>query len=681
MSYFKPTYKQIIRVRDIANWRLQNFASTRWAMLLCAKLWDSVLEGNTASERELIILRRSMTQIERLLHSTPAEARIRLVGSLEIALLKLRTDGMNTYELLKNYASTFLQVVFSDPALWPSSYNSTSVSLAHVLASDSYEISHFAMLDMMCSMVYGLPQVVDYDTSMPPLDTGIHPAQMVHGCPPELQLVLADINAHSAWKQIGPILDWYGIERKLREWSPSSQSSPGEESWKLVARLAVQESWRHALLIYLYMAVCGAVSNEPRVQSSVRQVFQTMGTVKHEIQPVASAHFFIQCIIAGAFTPNEGYRASARTRLSDSVAANCPEETTSIPNVEFDAAIDILSASGYAAASSSDTVNETPGLPVSLNSNRPLEVYSRATAHNPYGLSFGLSSAPCPTHRSELDNQLAFRQATIGDEHSLHQFIPITLNTQRSPNVPAWPPPSPLPRSPSPTSNDIGKVISYVITQFERLIRLSFFQPAHHQFAHFRESVGRRLQRSDSSLWIKYLTCKMFESALGGTSPRKVELYSRSLQNIEMRLHKTSGQDRTPAESYNQLAGTLEVVFVKLMFTRISAYQLLRDTAPTFLQLAFTDSTLWSEPTGFTSVSLAHVLGSTNYELPRFVLLDALHSMVFGLLNGCTAAQSNYNLLLSTSISVVMLESEWDLNQTGNPSSAVSSPGSQQHKP
>ncbi|KAG8743863.1 hypothetical protein FRC12_014946 [Ceratobasidium sp. 428] len=175
------------------------------------------------------------------------------------------------------------------------------------------------MLDVMCSMMYGLPQVVDYDTSLPPLDAGVHPAELVHGCPPELQLILADINTRSAWKQIGPILDWYTIERRLREWQPCLQTSKGEDSWKLVARLAVQESWRHTLLTYLYMAVCGAKSNEARVETSVRQVFQIINTVKHEIQPVTKAHFFLQYLIAGAFTPNERYRALARERLSDGI--------------------------------------------------------------------------------------------------------------------------------------------------------------------------------------------------------------------------------------------------------------------------------------------------------------------------------------------------------------------------
>ncbi|KAG8744447.1 hypothetical protein FRC10_010117 [Ceratobasidium sp. 414] len=327
MSFFRPAYQQILRIRETVNWRLQNFASTRWALFMCSKLFDSVLEGNPMSERDSAVIRRWMSQIEQLLYSTPvqylssAEAQQQLTGSLELALFKLRTDGTGTYELLRSYAPTFLQIVFSDPTLWPNPHNSTSVSLVHVLASTNYELSHFAMLDMMCSILYGLPQVVDYDTSIPPFDTVIHPAELVNGCPLELQIILVDINTRSAWKQIGPILDWHDIERKLREWRPTARNSTREESWKTVARLAVQESWRHTLLIYLYMANCGAASNETRIGTSVRQVFQIIGTVKHELQPVANAHFFMQYLIAGAFTPNEKYRALAREKLLDGLAS------------------------------------------------------------------------------------------------------------------------------------------------------------------------------------------------------------------------------------------------------------------------------------------------------------------------------------------------------------------------
>ncbi|KAG9096751.1 hypothetical protein FRC07_010881, partial [Ceratobasidium sp. 392] len=89
MSFFRPAYKQMIRIRDNVNWRLQNFASTRWAMFLCSKLFDSILEGKPLSEQEIVVLRRAMTQIEEALYSTPAqyltsaEASRQFTGSLE----------------------------------------------------------------------------------------------------------------------------------------------------------------------------------------------------------------------------------------------------------------------------------------------------------------------------------------------------------------------------------------------------------------------------------------------------------------------------------------------------------------------------------------------------------------------------------------------------------------------
>ncbi|KAG9083606.1 hypothetical protein FS749_005897 [Ceratobasidium sp. UAMH 11750] len=67
------------------------------------------------------------------------------------------------------------------------------------------------------------------------------------------------------------------------------------------------------------MAVCGVASNEARVETSVRQVFQIISTVKHELQPLASAHFSTQYLIAGAFTPSEKYRALAREKLVDGI--------------------------------------------------------------------------------------------------------------------------------------------------------------------------------------------------------------------------------------------------------------------------------------------------------------------------------------------------------------------------
>jgi hypothetical protein len=160
---------------------------------------------------------------------------------------------MNAYQLLRNTAPIFLQIAFEEPALWPNPHNYAAISLAHIFASTRYELGHFVLMDSLCSLTYGLPQVIEYDTSILPSDVDIHPVEWVHGCPTEFQIALVNINARFHQTRVGPEPDWRPIEHLIKSWQPAVQTSAEGESWQAVARLAVQESWRHTLLIYLYM--------------------------------------------------------------------------------------------------------------------------------------------------------------------------------------------------------------------------------------------------------------------------------------------------------------------------------------------------------------------------------------------------------------------------------------------
>ncbi|KAG9118509.1 hypothetical protein FRC07_006940 [Ceratobasidium sp. 392] len=308
-----------MRVRESLTWRLQVSPAARWSMFLAAKVFESMTESPQARAANFVKYNEWIRRFEEKMNSVPmhgltsSQVQNYLSERLEVTLFKLRmTNSLNTYQLLQSQAQAFLQIVFSDPTFWPSVYyDSAGVSLAHVLASTRYEVTHFALLDMMCSMAYGLPQVIEYDTSAPPLEAHFHSVEWVHGCPVELQMIIVKINSLCNWNQIGPVPDWQSVEQELLRWKPPI-SKLQEDSWKPVARLAVRESWRHALLIYLYMAVCGTTSDDPRVASSVKQVFQIIDTVKHKPQPIANLH-------AGAYTPNEKQRAIAREQLSTSV--------------------------------------------------------------------------------------------------------------------------------------------------------------------------------------------------------------------------------------------------------------------------------------------------------------------------------------------------------------------------
>ncbi|KAG8740449.1 hypothetical protein FRC10_004314 [Ceratobasidium sp. 414] len=171
-------------------------------------------------------------------------------------------------------------------------------------------------MDTMCAMVYGLPLTVDYDTSTPAFKTSLYPIEWLHGCPPELLIAFVEINQRFAERYIsGPAQDWRGIERRLREWEAPMRTEPGEDSCKAVARLAVRESWRQALLAYMYMAVCGAASDDPRVRASVQQIFQLIKTIQPDRQSLINIQFFGQYMIAGACTHLENQRALVRSRL------------------------------------------------------------------------------------------------------------------------------------------------------------------------------------------------------------------------------------------------------------------------------------------------------------------------------------------------------------------------------
>ena len=169
-----------------------------------------------------------------------------------MSFLKLRvSDTFSPHELLRSMVPTFLQIAFSDSTLWPNHLNSTAVSVAHVLSSDRHELGHFIYLDSMFSMVYGMPQVLEYDTSTSPLNSIMRPIQGCPMLPAEFQIALVDMNNLCGQMYIGD--DWRSIEQRILSWEAPTRDTTDVESWRVITQLAIEESWRQTLLIYLYM--------------------------------------------------------------------------------------------------------------------------------------------------------------------------------------------------------------------------------------------------------------------------------------------------------------------------------------------------------------------------------------------------------------------------------------------
>ncbi|CCO29686.1 hypothetical protein BN14_03704 [Rhizoctonia solani AG-1 IB] len=226
------------------------------------------------------------------------EARNRLSDWIHVSLMGATFfNGLSTYGILQKVAPVFLQVIYSSPQIWPTGSDLTRVPLLSLLTSASHELAYFALADCTYAMISGLPQRVEYDTAIYSQFSYSSPYQLAHGLPTELSLALADIN--TCRDKSLHARDWRDIE----------------QSWMTIAWHAVQESWRLALLVYLYLAVCNVSSDDQRVQSRAKQILQVAGTVKKRGPSNASISFGNQYLMAGICARSEADRRIIRDKL------------------------------------------------------------------------------------------------------------------------------------------------------------------------------------------------------------------------------------------------------------------------------------------------------------------------------------------------------------------------------
>ncbi|CAE6390628.1 unnamed protein product [Rhizoctonia solani] len=218
----------------------------------------------------------------------------RLAGTIELAGFKFMTSNNAAgYELIQKTTPTFLRLAYQHPEIWT---KRGMISLSQVMLYAKYEIFSFIWTDNIAAMVLGTSTFLPYDTTALANHSQFR-MEWIWGCPEEFIVQCARIN--SSWSSEGEYNDWSQwkrIEKELVEWEPIPESST--DSRDAIARLAVQESWRHAMLIYLYMAICGVNSADPRVDASVNQITKLVRTVKHTDS--FDRHLFVPYLIASA---------------------------------------------------------------------------------------------------------------------------------------------------------------------------------------------------------------------------------------------------------------------------------------------------------------------------------------------------------------------------------------------
>jgi hypothetical protein len=159
------------------------------------------------------------------------------------------------YLLLQRALPMFLQLVSADSNLWSEEKGLLMISLPRTLTTPRYELRRFVYYDIMCALTLGVAPLAEYDSRDFPLIPETPPQlERIHGVPHEFLVTIAQVHA---WRTAHPGVpndtDWAALELRAFAWDPRSVDIYGEDSFEMVSRMAVQESWRHATLIYICM--------------------------------------------------------------------------------------------------------------------------------------------------------------------------------------------------------------------------------------------------------------------------------------------------------------------------------------------------------------------------------------------------------------------------------------------
>ncbi|CAE6406620.1 unnamed protein product [Rhizoctonia solani] len=241
------------------------------------------------------------------------------------------------YTIFRKGVPMFLQLAAKFPDLWK---GDSAISLSQALHA-RHELGKFTLMDTVAALAFGISPLIHYDTTIRMEDYKPGKFQFmepVYACPIIVLITLARVNA----SRVSRLMDQdettpAGIqeyEAAVQNWKPHVDYA--DQPSQLITRLAVQEAWRQAALIYLYMGACAASSADDRVEALVRQVAQLAGTV--EAGTHFETHLFVPCLIAGVAARKEKHRTILRKKIQVSQKA----EACLLRGADFSSALDHL---------------------------------------------------------------------------------------------------------------------------------------------------------------------------------------------------------------------------------------------------------------------------------------------------------------------------------------------------
>ncbi|KAH7345549.1 hypothetical protein B0J17DRAFT_640271 [Rhizoctonia solani] len=276
--------------QDFVFSQFEDGEQSRWIVVLLANIGSQIGSAELVEVTHNPMLCALQTAVRRRLVAVKAlhnPQRVDLVKALDCAveamLIQFYASPLSEGNTLRREAAPIFRQLCPEP---PGAPINLSSLLQHPLGC----IRQYAQIEILFDLGPNKPSLFDYEVTLPgsrPLNSysevsasqGDGIVQWLHGIPNQILLLLANMNAIKQGGLVPNNEMIASLERDISELQPYNGSS--SDRLLAVMRSVIQECWRQAAFVYLYMAVCGDPCNTPRV----RKAFKRYTTLLHGTKP------------------------------------------------------------------------------------------------------------------------------------------------------------------------------------------------------------------------------------------------------------------------------------------------------------------------------------------------------------------------------------------------------------
>ncbi|CAE6474329.1 unnamed protein product, partial [Rhizoctonia solani] len=266
--------------RDFVFSHFQDGDQSRWIIGLIANIGNRIgtmqmMEGYHQPMVSALhrAVRRRLETVKSQSKLTKSELVQALDSALEVIAIHIYVDSPTEAMTLRQETLPIFQLLCGEPPGAPMNLPSLlQHSLGCLRQYASMNVFFTVLTDMPTMFQYEVPisssQLADPYLSSPAIqEDGI--VQWLYGVPNQTMMLLAAMKTMHLNGLVPHEETVDSLEQDIRDVPPFAGSS--SDRFLAIIRFVVQECWRQATFIYLYMAVCGDSSDTPRVEDALKR--------------------------------------------------------------------------------------------------------------------------------------------------------------------------------------------------------------------------------------------------------------------------------------------------------------------------------------------------------------------------------------------------------------------------